>query len=68
MSAEIIGRIIAATGIEKAAVLPCFDRSGHAKGDVWDWVAEMPLYIPRGHRIVAEVSQEGVLNVWRERI
>jgi hypothetical protein len=56
---------IQATGIRLAGVLPSYTR--HAGID-WDWIAQEPLYIPRGYRITIEVSQDGDLSVQRQKL
>jgi hypothetical protein len=62
---ETTDRTIHAPGIRLAGVLPAYTRH---EGVEWDWVAEMPLYIPPGHRIIAEVSKEGVFSMRREKL
>lgn len=57
--------------VERAFFLAGYDhlhtRSGSAHY-VWDWVAREPMVIPPGHRIIAEVSKDGVFTVRREKL
>ncbi len=51
--------------IKLAGVLLCYTRQ---EGIDWDWIADMPIYIPRGDRLIIEVSLDGVLSIKREAL
>ncbi len=55
---------VRATNIKLAGMLPCYTRQ---EGIDWDWIGEMPLYIPRGNRLIVEVSHDGILSIWKEQ-
>ncbi len=62
---QTTGSIINATNVKLAGMLPAYTRR---EGIDWDWVAEMPLYVPRGYRLITEVSHDGVLSVQRQKL
>jgi hypothetical protein len=58
--------------VEQAFILPGYDhlhtRSGSAHSGRWDWVAEEPIIIRPGYRVIAEVSKDGDFSVRREKL
>jgi hypothetical protein len=56
---------IQATGVRLAGMTPAYTRH---EGIDWDWIAQEPLYIPRGYRLIVEVAQDGDLSVQRQKL
>ncbi len=58
--------------VARAFILPGYDhfntRSGSPHSLRWNWVAGEEMVIPPGHRIIAEVSKDGIFTVRRGKL